>query len=147
MLKFRILYLPILWFAGMGALCAQDNAPKGSTLTDEQKQVLRQKVQALENDTKAQSEKLNAKIAETAKNIDRNLLSGKPDDELDRKLSADFSSEVSQLVSSAIQAKLSATREMVKVLTPDQKAALLAELEKPGANPDITELINKVLAK
>ena len=79
-----------------------------------------------------------------SKSIDRNLLSGKPDDELDRKLSADFATAVTNLVNSAVQVKLTAVREMVKVLTPAQKAALLAELEKPGANPDLAELI-KVL--
>jgi hypothetical protein len=76
--------------------------------------------------------------------MDRNLLSGKPDEELDRKLSSDFAAEVSNLVNGAIQAKLTAIREMVKLLSPDQKAVLLAEVEKPGANPDLAELINKV---
>jgi Spy/CpxP family protein refolding chaperone len=125
-------------------LFAQDAAPKGSALTAEQKQTLQQKLQTLESDAKAQTEKQNAKIAEIAKNIDRNLLSGKPDEELDRKLSADFATEVTNLVNTAIQAKLTTVREMVKVLTPEQKAALLVELEKPGANPDLAELV-KVL--
>ncbi len=147
MFMFKRVYLLILLLSGMPALWAQDGASKASALTPDQKQALQQKAQALETTAKAQTEKQTAKIAEIAKNIDRNLLSGKPDDELDRKLSADFAAEVTSMVSGAIQAKLTATREMVKVLTPDQKAALLAELEKPGANPDITELINKVLAK
>jgi hypothetical protein len=125
-------------------LLAQDGAPKGSALTAGQKQALQQKLQTLETDAKAKTEKQNAKIAEIAKSIDRNLLSGKPDEELDRKLSADFASEVTNLVNLAIQAKLTTVREMVKVLTPDQKAALLVELEKPGANPDLAELV-KVL--
>ena len=86
MLKFYRLCLLILILAAAGALCAQEGASKGSTLTDAQKQVLRQKVQALESNTKAQSEKLNAQIADIAKSIDRNLLSGKPDEALDHKL-------------------------------------------------------------
>jgi hypothetical protein len=142
---FKLHFLTILLLACAGTLRGQEGAPKGSTLTAEQKQVLQQKAQTLESDTKAQTEKQTAKIAEIAKNIDRNLLSGKPDDDLDRKLSADFASAVTNLVSGAVQAKLTAVREMVKVLTADQKAVLLAELEKPGANPDLAELINKVL--
>jgi hypothetical protein len=147
MLKFSSLYLPILLLASASFLSAQDAASKGNTLTAEQKQALQQKAQTLENDTKSQAEKATAKMSEIAKSIDRNLLSGKPDDELDRKLSADFAAEVTNLVSAAIQAKLSASKEMVKVLTPDQKAVLLAEVEKPGANPDLTELISKVFNK
>lgn len=127
-----------------GVLYGQDAAPKSSALTAEQKQTLQQKAEAMVNDTKAQAEKQNAKIAEIAKSIDRNLLAEKPSEELDRKLSADFAAAVADLVSSAIKAKLSAVRETVKVLTPDQKATLLVELEKPGANPDLAELV-KVL--
>ena len=146
MFKFQFVYLPILLLAGAGVLAAQDLS-KGSPLSAEQKQALQQKAQALETNTKAQTEKQSAKIAEIAKSIDRNLLSGKPDEELDRKLSADFAAEVANLVSGALQAKLTAVREMVKVLTADQRAVLLAELEKPGANPDLSELIAKVFAK
>jgi len=138
------MYLLLWLLAGAGALCAQDGASKGGALTAEQKQALQQKVQTLESDTKAQTEKQNAKIAGIAKDIDRNLLSGKPSEELDRKLSADFAAQVTNLVNAAIQAKLAAVRDMVKVLTPDQKTLLLAELEKPGANPDLAELV-KVL--
>lgn len=138
--KFVLLYLPLL-LAG-GVLGGQNTA-----LTPEQKQTLQQKMQALDATARSQTEKQNAKIAEIAKNIDRNLLSGKPDEALDRKLSAEFAAEVTNMVSSAIETKLAATREIVKVLTSDQKAALLAELQKPGVNPDITELIGKVLAK
>jgi hypothetical protein len=143
MFKFCRIYLPVCLLAGT-VLCAQDGAPKGSALTAEQKQALLQRAQALESEAKAQTEKQNVKIAEIAKNIDRNLLSGQPNEELDRKLSADFATEVTTLVNAAIQAKLTAVREMVKVLTPDQKAVLLVELEKPGANPDLAELV-KVL--
>ncbi len=147
MAKFYVICLPILLLATAAVSRGQNAASGAIALTPEQKQVLRQKVQALEASSKTQTEQQNARIAEIAKKIDRNLLSGKPDEELDRKLSADFAAEVSAMVSSAVQSKLSATRDMVKVLTPDQRAALMAELEKPGTNPDITDLIDKVLAK
>jgi Spy/CpxP family protein refolding chaperone len=144
MLKFCSVYLPMWLLAGAMALCAQDGASKSNSLTEEQKQTLQQRVQTLESDAKAQVDKQNAKIAEIAKNIDRNLLSGNPSEELDRKLSADFATEVTNLVNATIQAKLAAVREMVKVLTPEQKAVLMAALDKPGANPDLAELV-KVL--
>jgi len=144
MLKFCSVYLMVWGLAGALTVCAQDAASKSSPLTEEQKQTLQQKVQALENDAKAQVDKQNAKIAEIARNIDRNLLSVQPNEELDRKLSADFAAEVTNLVNATIQAKLAAVREMVKVLTPEQKIVLLAALEKPGANPDLAELV-KVL--
>ena len=134
-------------FAGRARTWGQDAASKGGALTAEQKQAIQQKVQSLESDSKAQAEKFTAQIADIAKKIDRNLLSGQPDLELDRKLSADFDAAVTNLVSSAIRSKLTVSREIAKVLTPDQKAVLLTELEKPGANPDLAELINKVFAE
>jgi Spy/CpxP family protein refolding chaperone len=138
--KLLFLCLPLL-LAG-GVLRGQNTA-----LTPEQKQALQQKMQALDATARSQTEKQNARIAEIARSIDRNLLSGKPDEALDRKLSAEFSAEVASMVTSAIETKLAATREIVKLLTPEQKAALLAELGKPGVNPDITQLIGRVLAK
>jgi hypothetical protein len=38
-------------------------------------------------------------------------------------------------------------RQIVQVLTGPQEAALLAEIEKSGANPELTELVKKVFGQ
>jgi hypothetical protein len=123
---------------------ASQSPANASSLTAPQTQAIQQKLQALETDTKAQTEKLSGKVASIAKEIDRNLLSAHPDEALDRKLSDEFTAAVSDIGKKASDAKLATIRDIVKLLNPEQKAALLAELDKPGSNPDLAELIGKV---
>ena len=120
------------------------STPAANVLSAAQKLALQQVAQAVESDTKAQAEALAQKVVPIARRFALNLLSEKPDPELDRKVSADFADAVAELVRTAVQAKLKAMREMVKVLTPEQKRVLVEELDKPGANPDLTELAGKV---
>ena len=114
------------------------------SLTDSQKQAIQQKIRALESDNKVQAEKLSVKVAAIAKDLDRNLLSATPDEKVSQKLSADFAAAVDDMVNAAVEAKLTMVGEIVKLLTPEQKAVLLADLEKPGANPDLAELVGTV---
>jgi len=51
---------------------------------------------------------------------------------------------VAQTVRSAMERRLRVVREIIKVLTPEQKKLVQAELEKPGANPDLAETVTKM---
>jgi hypothetical protein len=131
-------------------LVAQDNAktaPAPTTLTAAQQQSIQQTLQAAENAGKGEAATLAAKIGEIAKSFDRNILSEKPDVELDGKLSNQLAAAVGEVVTAALHAKLNGIHEMVKILTPQQKKMLLAELDKPDTNPDLTELVGSVLGE
>jgi Spy/CpxP family protein refolding chaperone len=114
------------------------------SLTAEQKQTLQEMLQKAENETKTSVEPLAQKLAVTAKSIDINLLSDHPDAALDAKLSGDLADAVAQTVRSAMELRLRVVREIIKVLTPEQKKLVQAELEKPGANPDLAETVAKM---
>jgi Spy/CpxP family protein refolding chaperone len=124
-------------------LFAQEK-PAPPSLTAEQKQTLQEMLQKAENETKTSVEPLAQKLAVTAKNIDLNLLSEHPDAALDAKLSGDLADAVAQTVRSAMELRLRVVREIIKVLTPEQKKLVQAELEKPGTNPDLAETVAKM---
>jgi spore germination cell wall hydrolase CwlJ-like protein len=122
-------------------------APGPNTLTGAQQQALQQALQAAESAGQTEAAPLAAKIAVIAKSFDRNALSEKPDAELDGKLSNQLVAAVGEVVTAALHAKLNGVHEIVKVLTPEQKKVLLAELDKPDTNPDLTELVGNVLGE
>jgi hypothetical protein len=134
-------------------LAAQDKpaeakpAPVPNTLTGAQQQAFQQALQAAESAGQTEAAPLAAKIAVIAKSFDRNILSEKPDADLDGKLSSQLVAAVGEVVTAALHAKLNGVHEIVKVLTPEQKKALLAELDKPDTNPDLTELVGNVLGE
>jgi hypothetical protein len=66
---------------------------------------------------------------------------------VDRELRVKLISAVTEVVKLAIAAKLAAVWEIGKLLTPEQKKLLLSELEKPGANPDLSELVQRTIIK
>jgi Spy/CpxP family protein refolding chaperone len=126
------------------ALFAQEKPAAGPSLTAEQKQTLQDMLQKAETETKTSVEPLAQKLAVTAKNIDLNLLSEHPDAALDAKLSGELADAVAQTVRSAMELRLKVVRAIVQVLTPEQKKLVQAELEKPGANPDMAETVTKM---
>lgn len=140
------LVLAIALCAGAVAISGQEDAPV-SALSPAQRQALQQIIQSADKETKVQAEADSQRLGEIAQRIDRNLLSDKPDDELHHKLCAELTDAIGGLVRTAISAKLKVAGDLVKVLTPDQKRLVLAELDRPGANPDLTELIGKVFAE
>jgi hypothetical protein len=132
--------------AGAAGVQAQEKGPEAA-LTPAQRDTIRQIIADGEKETKAQSEALAQKLGEIAKAIDRNLLSEKPDESVHAKLSGELADAVAGLVRTAIGAKLKTMGELAKVFTPGQKKFLLGELEKPGANPDLAELVKKAFGE
>jgi|ERR1700677_2149933 hypothetical protein len=131
-------------------LAAQDKpspAPTPNTLTAAQQQALQQALQAVETAGQSEAAPLAVKIGVIARSFDRNVLAEKPDAELDVKLSNQLVEAVGAVVTAELHAKLNGVREMIKVLTPQQKKILLAELDKPDINPDLTELVGSVLGE
>jgi hypothetical protein len=136
-------------------LAAQDKAagdgakpaPAPNTLTAAQQQAVQQALESTESAGKSDAAALATKIAVIAKSFDRNVLSDKPDADLDGKLSNQLVAAVGEVVTAALHAKLNGVHEIVKVLTPEQKKILLAELDKPETNPDLIELVGNVLGE
>ncbi len=129
--------------SGAAGMAAEQSAP-ATELSPAQRQQIQQIAQAAETETKAQAASGFLKLAEIAMRIDRNLLSETPDNALHEKLSSELAEAVAGVVRTAIYLKLNTVRDLAKVLTPEQKKLVLAELDKPGANPDLTELVKKV---
>ena len=139
----------ILTLAFFSTLTAQTPpppaAPAASSLTPAQMETLKKLLASSETDSKTRIQPTAEKITEIAKAIDRNVLSDKPDPELDKKLRADMTSAVLETVKIAMDIRLNSIADIAKVLTPDQKKLLLAELDKPGTNPDLAELVQRRL--
>jgi len=112
-----------------------------NALTDAQKQA----IDAAGKDLATKVAPVALKLATLAKDYDRNILAEKPDPALQKKLADEMADAVAQLVSAAIRARIQSVDELAKLLTPEQKKLLLAELDKPDANPDLAELTKKVL--
>src|SRR5271155_4435095 len=80
-------------------------APAPSTLTQAQQQAVQQALQAAESAGKTDATALAAKIGTIARSFDRNILSEKPDAELDGKLSSQLVAAVGEVVTAALHAK------------------------------------------
>jgi len=131
----------MLALGSVGLLRGEESAP---ALTLAQRQVFHEIMQSAEKAAKTQEAADILKLGEIAKRIDRNLLSEKPDAALHERLSNELTDAVAGLVRTAITLKLNTVRDLARVLTPEQKRLVLAELDKPDANPDLTELLKKV---
>lgn len=135
MVQFRIVGL----FALILGQLAGQGAPPAAALTDAQKQALK----VIEADATNKAGPLLLKIGTAAKNFDRNILSDEPN----QALEGQHVEELIEAISEGIRARVALVREMVKVLTPEQKKLLLDALEKPDTNPDLPSLIQTIFAE
>jgi hypothetical protein len=60
------------------------------------------------------------------------------------RLADDLANRVSELASEAIRLRVSALSALIDSLSPDQKKLLLSELEKPGADADLLNIMKNV---
>ena len=95
---------------------------------------------------RAESEKkaapLALRLAAVAKQIYGNMLSEREDAVLRRKLSR----ELNEVAARLLAIKGQSVRDMVRVLTPEQRDFIRGEMLKPGALGDLSELIARVFS-
>ena len=77
------------------------------------------------------------RLVSATKQIYENMLSEKEDVGRRQKLS----SEMNKMVVKILAIKGQSIREMVRVLTPEQRQIIRGEMQKPGAPGDLSELI------
>jgi len=136
----------LIVFCAAGLAFAQ--TPAGNAvppITDAQREALKKVLTAGEAEAKGKVQPSAEKLASLAKDINRSVLSDKPDEVLVTKLRAELLDTAVGLVKAAVDMKLATVSDLGKVLTPEQKRFLLTELEKPGAPSDLTELVQKTL--
>jgi hypothetical protein len=110
------------------------------TPTDAQKQMLK----SAETDLTSKMAPLAERVSRTAKDLNRALLADKADPGMRRKLADDLANAVSGLAAEAIRVRVSALGAIIDSLSPEQKSLLRAELDKPGADADLLNVIRKV---
>lgn len=134
-LALRIVFVAALMPA---VVPAQENqAPEPAVrLTPEQ----RQKLSALEAESASKAVEQMRILVLAAKRFNANLLSRSPDTELDQKLGQELVNGFAEL----IQLRIDRIRAGVKSFTPEQKAALAAELEKSDSVLLFDDLVKKV---
>ena len=145
MRRFVFVVPAMLWLAAAGAAQGPAVERDPIALSPEQREALQKILAAGDADAKTRVQPAAQKLADVAREIDRNVLSEKPDAGLNEKLRTSMIEAVVELVKIALDFKLAAVSEIGKTLTPEQKKFLLAELEKPGSNPDLTDLVQKKL--
>ena len=114
--------------------------PVRPTLTEPQKQMLK----AAETDLTSKMAPFAERVSRTAKDLNRALLADKADPDVQRKLADDLANAVSELAAEAIRLRVSALGAIIDSLSPEQRSLLRAELDKPGADADLLNVIKKV---
>ena len=112
---------------------AESKPDAAHTLTEAQKEAIKRI--HVESEKKAAPAAL--KLASIVSKIYENMLADKPDEELRARLSAEMKEAAWELL--AIKGQ--AIREIVGVLTPEQKQLIKSEMRKPGAPADLSEVI------
>lgn len=96
------------------------------------------------NSIRAESEKKAApvvlRLAATTKQIYENMLSDKEDDSLRQKLSRELNAVAAELLT----IKGQSIRDIVGVLTPEERQLIRREMQKPDGPADLSELIMRV---
>ena len=101
-------------------------------------------LRSAETDLTGKMAPLAEKISRIAKELNRALLADKADPDMKSKLADDLANAVSGLAAEAIRLRVSALGAIIDSLSPEQKSLLRAELDKPGADADLLNVIKKV---
>jgi hypothetical protein len=109
------------------------------TLTEAQKHMLR----SAEADLAGKMAPLAEKIGRIAKDLNGALLADKADAGVKKKLADDLANAVSGLAAEAIRLRVSALGA-ISIRSRRSRSLLRAELDKPGADADLLNVIKKV---
>jgi Spy/CpxP family protein refolding chaperone len=121
--------------AGAGQAESKQDAPK-YPLSEDQKRA----VMAIVGESRRKGAPLAARAAKGAKEFDENVLSEKPDAEADLKAQQ----EITDALTVVAVLRLQTIRDVVAVLTPEQKRLLKDEMAKPGAPSALLEALARV---
>ena len=128
-MRFRLHILTIvLTLAWASAAGAQTNKLTPSQV---------ESIKSIRSKIEKKAETLGIQLANTAKLIYENILSDKEDEGVRKQLER----ELDRTVVALVNLKGQSIREMVAVLTPDQKKLVREEMKKPGAPADLSELL------
>ncbi len=122
-----------------GAMAQQDSGKDSNELAITAEQNARLK--ALEAESASKAARLLLTLKDATKRFNQNLLSDKPNKELDQELGQ----QMVDAVAETIRLREVRIRSVAGILTREQKKALLEELSKPDAPITLDELITKVL--
>lgn len=136
-LPVRVLFVFAISLTAASAQESSQDLSKSISLTEVQRQALK----ALENDSAAKAAGALLKLPEIARAFNANLLSERPDPELDQKLSH----QMEEIFAEVIRLRISRIHSAVKTLTPEQRRALAEELKKPDAPYIFDDLVKRVL--
>lgn len=100
----------------------------------------RRAIQSILTKSKIEGAALLLNGAQGAKEFDDNILSDKPDAEADRKAH----SKLADALAGATDLRLETIREVVALLTPEQKRILKAEMAKPGMHEGLLDVMARV---
>ncbi len=137
-----ILSLSVVFVLAAGRGAAQTSAAQGGKPAAKP-QLTEAQLQAIKS-IRSESEKRAAvpalRLASTVKQIYDNMLAEKEDEALRQTLDR----ELDEVAVVLLAIKGQSIREMVRVLTPEQKQLLKSEMMKPDAPADLSELIARV---
>ena len=127
-------------------LCTAGLASAQAPLTPAQQEAMKKVLLSGEADGRKRLAAITEKITDIAKQLDRNALADKPDAALDKKLREELTASVIESVKISMDLRLTTIWELAKVLNADQKKYLLTEIDMPGTNPDLADLIQRRFA-
>lgn len=133
-------YLTILFIFAAFALTAQAQTVNSSDGANTLSAAQLEAVKAIRTKAAREAAPLALKLASTVKQIYANMLADKPDGKLRKRLSRQMTENTGKIV----LIKGETIREMVNLLTPEQKNLLKTEMKKPGAPADLSELMERV---
>jgi uncharacterized membrane-anchored protein YjiN (DUF445 family) len=106
------------------------------TLTDAQKQAIKR----IQSDAEKQAAPAALRLAGIVNKIYENMLADRPD----AKLRADLSARMEKATWALLSIKGQSIHDIVRVLTPAQRELVRAEMRKPGAPSDLSEVVAHV---
>jgi Spy/CpxP family protein refolding chaperone len=139
---FGVLLLVALVFAAASATRAQATqdanvtADAAHTLSDAQKQSIKR----IQTDAEKRAAPAALRLAGIVGKIYENMLADKPDE----KLRASLSAQMEKATWALLSIKGQSIHDIVRVLTPAQRQLVKAEMQKPGAPSDLSEVVAHV---
>lgn len=128
-----LLFLPA--FSAIGKSRAREGAKSKAAASAPKyplSEVQKRTIQKIRAESKLKGALIAVRVAQSAKAFDDNILSDAPTTEADAK----SQKGINDALADATGLRLQAIRDIVALLTPEQKHLLKEEMSKPGAQPE-----------